>query len=45
MMEEKQMEDLDKAYAAGARDVISRVSRWLDEDTVEALKEEFLDGV
>lgn len=35
-------EELDKAYKKGAEDVIYRVSNWLDEDTIESLKEEFL---
>lgn len=28
-------------YKNGARDVINRVSNWLDEDTINELREEF----
>lgn len=28
-------------YKAGAKAVIEKVSKWLDEDTIESLKEEF----
>lgn len=29
-------------YKNGAEEVINRVSKWLDEDTIEVLREEFL---
>lgn len=35
-------EELDKAYKEGAEDVINRVSNWLDEDTIQSLREDFL---
>lgn len=35
-------EELDKAYKKGAKDVIDRVSDWLDEDTIQSLREDFL---
>lgn len=40
------MEEADKAYdigyKEGAEDVINRVSSWLDEDTIQSLREVFL---
>lgn len=35
-------EELDKSYKKGAEDVINRVSNWLDEDTIQSLREDFL---
>lgn len=39
-------EEADKAYdigyKEGAEDVINRVSSWLDEDTIQSLREDFL---
>lgn len=35
------MEQFDKGYAQGCKQVIECVSKWLDEDTIESLKEKF----
>lgn len=39
-------EEIDKAYDAGykegAEEVIKRVSKWLDEYTIQSLREQFL---
>lgn len=39
-------EELDKAYdigyKEGAEEVINRVSKWLDEYTIQSLREQFL---
>lgn len=35
-------EDYKTGYEQGAADVIRRVSKWLDKDTIEALELEFL---
>lgn len=32
----------DIGYKEGAEDVINRVSNWLDEDTIQSLREDFL---
>lgn len=34
--------DYSDEYISGASDVIRRVSKWLDEDTIEELELEFL---
>lgn len=31
----------DEAFYAGANEVLMRVSKWLDEDTISELKEEY----
>ena len=39
---ENKSEDYSKGYEQGAAGVIRRVSKWLDEDTIEELEIEFL---
>lgn len=42
-MEEELEKAYDTGYKEGAEEVINRVSKWLDEYTIQSLREQFLD--
>ena len=41
-MEEESEKAYDTGYKEGAEEVINRVSKWLDEYTIQSLREQFL---
>ena len=42
-MEEESKKAYEIGYKEGAEEVINRVSKWLDEYTIQSLREQFLD--
>ena len=42
-MEKESEKSYEIGYKEGAEEVINRVSKWLDEYTIQSLREQFLD--